>query len=362
VRATLILAPLALLLLAAAGYRLFVQRPQRSGTASDRPAPDVGAQPGGPMEAELSAGAASLFDTIAQLARAKRLDCNSVARITGKTPGAVHGAGPDGGELLEAVECEPPPPAGPGTGGSVTLRINTARRITPEAVRERFADYPEAPLQASGRWTEKLESDHWDLYHQHYREVYSYPGGHATFEYDDDRFPARYLKSVRISASPLERIPKPEYQAVQQPGEVERILKDLRQGIVSGEDIHQVCGRITGISAGIAAQFWGGEYCNVDLGFAVSAEAFCRQMAWEHPYAVSSDVHQTDWRILLRTGDPEAAANRPRITAENPRLGKWTLEIFLKSRPPGDADAFFGPAPAYDLSRCSAQVIGLRIR
>ncbi len=222
-KAAMIIAPLVLLLLlATGGYWLFVYRSNRQNPKSTRPEPDLQSSPGmATPEADVIAGTSSLFNIIAQLARKRHLDCGAVARITGKTMRAVDGlpadsseavfrSSPEAGALLQAVEYYAPIPVGPGTGGTVTLTVNAAARISPDAVCLRFADHPdpmpppgvapqfEAPGRVTEHWIKEPESDHWDPYHEHYREVYTFLGGHATFEYDDVAFPIRNLKLVRI--------------------------------------------------------------------------------------------------------------------------------------------------------------------
>jgi len=87
------------------------------------------------------------------------------------------------------------------------------------------------------------------------------------------------------------------------------------------------------------------------------SEAF----GWPRSYAISGDVHQISWSLLLSSGDIDDRYN-PRIGAHAPHVGAWAVEPSLDGRPPGDLPALVsGASPAYDLAVYRANVTALEI-
>lgn len=79
------------------------------------------------------------------------------------------------------------------------------------------------------------------------------------------------------------------------------------------------------------------------------------------PYAIATDPHQLSWRVVLyqqQVADP----NGSRIATAPITFGSWTVTPRLEGRPAGDMpDVVSGAAPAYDLTRYPARVVGLEI-
>jgi hypothetical protein len=140
----------------------------------------------------------------------------------------------------------------------------------------------------------------------------------------------------------------------------ERVLDELREAIVSANEIRQVCTNALGMEAGITATARVRE-CRLECPSLIEAGALCRHMGWEPPCAVSTDVHQVNWKIHLRKGEAQRVGGHIQIRADYPRLGERTVEADLRRRPPGNTEEFFGPAQAFDLTRHSAEVARLRI-
>jgi GNAT superfamily N-acetyltransferase len=81
----------------------------------------------------------------------------------------------------------------------------------------------------------------------------------------------------------------------------------------------------------------------------VDARRLCAAWGIERPVAVSTDVHQQSWRILV--GGPELPdPHGRRIVADDPRVGRWEVGLRLTGRPPGGLpDVSAGASPAYDV-------------
>lgn len=79
------------------------------------------------------------------------------------------------------------------------------------------------------------------------------------------------------------------------------------------------------------------------------------------PYAIATDPHQLSWRMVLyqqQVADP----NGSRIATVPIVFGRWTVTPRLDGRPAGDVpDVVSGAAPAYDLTRYPARVVGLDV-
>lgn len=74
---------------------------------------------------------------------------------------------------------------------------------------------------------------------------------------------------------------------------------------------------------------------------------------WNTAYAVSGDVHQQTWSVMLATGQ----LSPTRIATEFPHIGGWDVRIMLSARPTGALPTIVaGASPAYDLSQYPATV------
>ena len=93
----------------------------------------------------------------------------------------------------------------------------------------------------------------------------------------------------------------------------------------------------------------------------VDAAAVCDALGIDRPVAVSSDVHQLHWEVLVAGADlPDPYAAR--IAVHPFAVGRWQVIADLVGRPVGPLpDRVAGASPAYDLPGREAQVHRLRI-
>lgn len=102
---------------------------------------------------------------------------------------------------------------------------------------------------------------------------------------------------------------------------------------------------------------------SIGLGLARSVDARFLCGAWgvPRPVAVSGDVHQTSWEILV--GGPEAPdPYQRRITAEPFLVGCWEVRPYLTGRPPGPLPGLVaGASPAYDVAERGGQVAQIEV-
>ncbi len=81
----------------------------------------------------------------------------------------------------------------------------------------------------------------------------------------------------------------------------------------------------------------------------------------ERPYALATDPHQLNWRVVLfkqQVPDPDGA----RIAVDPIKFGNWTISPRLVGRPAGDLpDLVAGASPAYDLAHYPARVVDVDI-
>ena len=96
----------------------------------------------------------------------------------------------------------------------------------------------------------------------------------------------------------------------------------------------------------------------------IPAERLVAAMGWTRAYAVSSDVHQETWGIVLWKSDVAEDGNfsGPRIGIQDPHVGAWAFMPSLADRPAGPLPKLAaGASPAYDLTAYSAQVTTVEI-
>lgn len=88
----------------------------------------------------------------------------------------------------------------------------------------------------------------------------------------------------------------------------------------------------------------------------VDARALCDALAVERPVAVSGDVHQHLWQVVVAGADlPDPHARR--IAVEPFRAGRWDVRFDLVGRPTGPLpDRVAGASPAYDVHERGGQV------
>jgi hypothetical protein len=102
-------------------------------------------------------------------------------------------------------------------------------------------------------------------------------------------------------------------------------------------------------------------YATLTFAAPISAQVCCEAMDWDRPYALSTDVHQTRWRIHLWVSDL-ADPYGPRIHTRAPQLGSWTVIPQLTGRPQGQLPSVSaGASPAYDLRIYAAEIASIEI-
>jgi hypothetical protein len=116
--------------------------------------------------------------------------------------------------------------------------------------------------------------------------------------------------------------------------------------------------------AGLPAALAGGarpDQLRLTLDPPVDARELARLWGIDRPVAVSTDVHQHSWWLLV-AGEPLPDPYGPRIAAESPRAGAWTLRIELDGRPSGPLPGVVcGASPAYDVNERGGQVVAVEI-
>jgi hypothetical protein len=103
-----------------------------------------------------------------------------------------------------------------------------------------------------------------------------------------------------------------------------------------------------------SAECW--DQFRVTFAEPLPASEFCEAMGWERAYGRSTDVHQALWHICVRESDladrrylPERGLSIPPEMMCLPRLGEWSIEARLTSRPGGELVGFSGPSGAYEM-------------
>lgn len=97
----------------------------------------------------------------------------------------------------------------------------------------------------------------------------------------------------------------------------------------------------------------------VRLNAPVTAAAAIAALGLSRAYAISGDVHQTEWYVTLHASD----LNPTRIATELPHIGAWDVQLNLDARPAGALPTLVaGASPAYDLRTYSANVVSIEFR
>jgi GNAT superfamily N-acetyltransferase len=92
------------------------------------------------------------------------------------------------------------------------------------------------------------------------------------------------------------------------------------------------------------------------------ARALCEAWAIDRPVAVSPDVHQRTWQLLV-AGEvlPDPYAPR-RIAAHSITAGRWEVAAYLSARPSGELPGVVsGASPAYDVRERGGTVRSIEI-
>jgi len=93
------------------------------------------------------------------------------------------------------------------------------------------------------------------------------------------------------------------------------------------------------------------------LATGINASQAAGYMGFARPYAISGDVHQTQWFIMMFASVLSSGATQ-RIATETPHIGTWDVRLFLDGRPAGALPAIVaGASPAYDLQHYAATVV-----
>jgi hypothetical protein len=101
----------------------------------------------------------------------------------------------------------------------------------------------------------------------------------------------------------------------------------------------------------------------ITLGVDPPADAHELASVWgiERPVAVSGDVHQQLWWLLVG-GDAIPDEHGPRIVASDLTAGRWRLRARLSARPEGPLPGVAaGASPAYDVTERGGDVVELEI-
>lgn len=91
------------------------------------------------------------------------------------------------------------------------------------------------------------------------------------------------------------------------------------------------------------------------------AKAFVAAWKLARPYAISGDVHQHTWQVMVWDQDvPDP--NGKRIHAKTIHAGRWIVRPHLVGRPEGALPKVSaGASPAYDLATYAAKIDGIEI-
>lgn len=91
------------------------------------------------------------------------------------------------------------------------------------------------------------------------------------------------------------------------------------------------------------------------------ARELCGEWGIERPVAVSGDVHQRTWSILV-AGDELPDPHGRRIASAPFTAGRWQVVPRLAERPPGELpDVVSGASPAYDVRERGGAVVAIEI-
>ncbi len=93
----------------------------------------------------------------------------------------------------------------------------------------------------------------------------------------------------------------------------------------------------------------------------IDARRLCQAWGIARPVAVSGDVRQSKWSVLV-AGDELADPSARRISARSLTAGRWDVNIRLTARPVGDLpDVVSGASPAYDIVERGGAVSAIEV-
>jgi hypothetical protein len=99
----------------------------------------------------------------------------------------------------------------------------------------------------------------------------------------------------------------------------------------------------------------------LELDPPADARALCAAWGIERPVAVSPDVHQSTWSVLV-AGDELADPHAKRIASKRITAGRWDVVPRLSARPAGELPGVVsGASPAYDIVERGGAVASIEI-
>ena len=99
----------------------------------------------------------------------------------------------------------------------------------------------------------------------------------------------------------------------------------------------------------------------LDVDPPIDARALCEAWGIARPVAVSGDVHQRRWQVLL-AGEDLGDPYQRRIAARTFATGRWDVHLHLAARPSGDLPRVVaGASPAYDVLERAGQIRRLEV-
>lgn len=100
---------------------------------------------------------------------------------------------------------------------------------------------------------------------------------------------------------------------------------------------------------------------SLSLARSVDAPMLCGVWGVPRPVAVSDDVHQRRWQILVGGAEMPDLYQRP-ITVDPFLVGCWEVRPYLSGRPAGPLpDLVAGASPAYDVATRAGQVARIEV-
>jgi hypothetical protein len=129
---------------------------------------------------------------------------------------------------------------------------------------------------------------------------------------------------------------------------------------VSPEELERATCPVDG--AGVTRSFDAGRLLvTLDLDPPADARELCAAWGVERPVAVSPDVHQQTWRVLV-AGDELEDLHGRRIASDRIRAGRWEIVPSLAARPAGELPGVVsGASPAYDVHERGGRVTSIAV-
>jgi hypothetical protein len=106
----------------------------------------------------------------------------------------------------------------------------------------------------------------------------------------------------------------------------------------------------------------GETWWRISFAHTIPVRDFSQGMGWSRPFAVSPDVHQISWEVILWRADEFNFYHQPIILSAEPQVGRWAVSASLTDRPKGELPpAIMGMSPAYDLLEYDGEVAGIEM-